>query len=152
MPLSKTAATHIAARLQVIEGITKLILEELPAALGENVIESMTVAERRFLREKMALYKLMIATLRARGGVASTADELTRADIGRLYLDAQDTIGHIGEATRKLRALAADSIEDAPVTNAQKTVWNSKLTEALAALDTRVAGFPDEDESGGGEE
>ncbi len=152
MPLSKSATTHIAARLEVIEAITKLILQDLPATLGENVIESMTVAERRFLREKMALYKGIIAGLRARGGTAAVAPELTRADIGRLYLDTQDTIGHIAEATRKLRALAADAIEDAPATAAQKAVWNTKLTGALAALDARVASFPDEDESGGGEE
>ena len=151
MALSKTAVTHIAARLQVIESITKLILEELPAALGENVIEAMTVAERKFLREKMALYKSIIAGLRARGGAKSTAGELARADIGRLYLDAQDTMGHIGEALRKLRALSAETLEDAPVTTAQKTVWTTKLTDSLAALDTRVAGFPDEGQSGGGE-
>lgn len=152
MAISKSAATHIAARLQVVEAITKLILQELPETLGENVIESMTVAERRVLREKMALYKTIIAGLRQRGGSASTAGELTRSQIGRLYLDAQDTMGHIAEATRKLRALGADSIEDAPVVAAQKTVWTTKLTESLAALDAQVSSFPDEDESGGGEE
>lgn len=144
MALSKTAANHIGARLQVIEAITNLILQELPAMLGANVIENMTVAERRFLREKMALYKSIIANLRQRGGAASTADDITRADIGRLYLDAQDTMGHIGEAVRKLRTLSVDAIEHAPVVAAQKTVWNTKLTESLAALDARVAGFPDE--------
>lgn len=152
MALSKTAATHIAARLQVIEAVTNLILQELPETLGENVIESMTVPERRFLREKMALYKTIITGLRLRGGNASTGDELTRADVGRLYLDAQDTMGHIGEATRKLRALGAGTIEDAPIVTTQKTIWTTKLDESLAALDARVANFPDEDESGGGEE
>lgn len=152
MALSKSAATHIAARLQVIEAVTNLILQELPSALGENVIESMTIAERRFLREKMALYKSIIRGLRDRGGSVSTANELTRSQIGRLYLDAQDTMGHIAEAMRKLRALGADSIEDAPVVAAQKTVWTTKLTESLAALDAQVGSFPDEGESGGGEE
>ncbi len=151
MPLSKSAATHIAARLEVIEAITKLILQDLPAALGENVIEGMTVAERRLLRERMALYKSIITGLRGRGSTASTAKDLTRADIGRLYLDAQDTMGHIGEAVRKLRALAVDALEDASVTAAQRTVWNTKVTETLAALDTRIAAFPDEGASGGGE-
>lgn len=152
MPLSKTAVTHLTARLQVIETITNIILQELPATLGDNVIEGMTVTQRRLLRERMALYKTSIAGLRDRGSTAATADELTRAHIGRLYLDAQDVMGHVGDALRKLRALAADSIEDAPLVAAQKTVWNTKLTESLAALDTRVAGFPDEGESGGGEE
>ncbi len=152
MALSKTAATHLAARLQIIEAITNLILQELPATLGDNVIESMAPAERRFLREKMALYKTIITGLRQQGGTASTAGELTRSQIGRLYLDAQDTMSHIGEAMRKLRALSAGTIEDAPVVAAQKAIWNTKLTESLAALDAQVAGFPDEGESGGGEE
>ncbi len=152
MALSKTAATHIAARLQVIEAITNLILQELPQTLGEDVIEGMTVAQRRFLREKMALYKSIIRDLRTRGGDASTADEITRAQIGRLYLDAQDTMGHINDATRKLRALTSDAIEDAPVVTAQKTVWNTKVTESLAALDAGIAAFPDEVQSEGGGE
>ena len=103
MALSKTTITHTGARLQVIESITNLILQELPSVLVENFIENMTVAERRFLREKMALYKAIIQGIRTKGGDASTADEITRADVGRLYLDAQEVMGHIGEAARKLR-------------------------------------------------
>ncbi len=152
MAITKTAATHLAARLQVIEAITSLILQDLPQTLGEDVIEGMTVPQRRFLREKMALYKSIIRGLRTRGGDASTADEITRAQIGRLYLDAQDTMGHIAEATRKLRALTSDAIEDAPIAAAQKTVWTTKLGESLVELDARVAQFPDEVQSEGGGE
>lgn len=143
MTLSQTAITHLVARLQVIEAITNLILQELPAMLGENVIEGLAVADRRLLRERMALYKSIIVGLRDSGSTESTADELTRTDIARVYLDAQDTMVHIGQAVRKLRALSAGTIEDAPVTAEQTDIWNVKLDESLAALDARIAGFPD---------
>lgn len=151
MALSKSAATHLAARLQVIEAITSLILQELPASLGENVIENMAPSERKALRERMALYKSVIQTVRQKGTTAPAAADLTREEVGRLYFDVQSTMVRLGEANRKLRALGSDTFEDAPISPEQKVVWETKLTEALAALDAHVEGFPDEGKSGGGE-
>ena len=144
MALSKTATARLATRLQIVEAVTNIILQQLPATLGENAIETMPLADRRALRETMALYKSVIQAVRTRGSAAATAGDLTREDLSRLYFDAQSTMGRLAEAARKLKALSSDTFEDAAITASQKAVWQTKLTATLTELDAHIDAFPNE--------
>ncbi|KKN19148.1 hypothetical protein LCGC14_0948710 [marine sediment metagenome] len=144
MPLSDSQAAHLTARLTVIEKMLQIVLEILPAHMAEGAIENMSLPERKFLREQLALYKTIIQTLRAKGDTASKAGNITRQDVGKMYFDAQTAMGRVEEVMRKLRARAHTSLEDAPITAAQRAIWETKATEALTELDAEVGGFVDE--------
>lgn len=134
--------TRLGARLEVASSVLQLVLQELPQTLGEGVIERMSAEDHALLAERLALFRVLIETVRGRGHEAATHPPLSREEIGVLYFTAQAAQGHIGQALRKLNALAADTIEDAATTAGQKATWEGRLDGSLAALDTAVAEFP----------